>query len=1231
MNTLGEQKASRYIFLNLEPGEYSNFAEGKTDNTHFQEFGAVEMSRLIVEGLEELNTRDDMTALLEHTKHRYPLIVEQEGANDSIITQGNAYPEGTPITLKTIAGNNDTFNAWYSVGQNVSDTNIYQITMPASRHTLVAAFNGVVPVVNLDAATVFIIGDSTVANYTSSYYPQTGWGQVLQPFFDDAKITIDNRAIGGTSSKSFYNQHWDAVKSSITTGDFVFIQFGINDRASDDADRYAPTGGVFEGFMTNFVEETIALGATPVLVSSVRRNQWDNGVPYDAYHEHPVVTRELAADLGVALIDLDAKNKALLESVGEDYANKFYYMGFDANEYPIYINGKSGIDANGKAKEDTVHFQEAGAVEIARLVREGISELSTNQALAPLVLALKPLYPVTVTSPTAGAGMFTEAFTYPENTPLTLKALPSAGNVFTQWLDNNNAELSTSSIYQLLSEDVAAEYTAVFNNSEGLGTPTSNMKIELQGTDVQISWDVRNYNDPITNLDLYRMLAVTPTPAPANKQVQRADSPLANSELLLANAPQTGSFVDTTAESGKTYTYFFRVTQGDTVSDAIEANSDIRVPYVNEIPVTNLVGIVDGTAIDLSWDLKYFNPDITYLEIYRNTINDTSGRVRISSGAPLAGSLRDEGLEPGTTYWYMFKMTQDGEFNNTDPEGEILIPIDAVPTEDPNAPTDPEETNLTTLVNGTDILVSWDLQNFYPEITYLELYRNDKNQAAGRTRVVAGATLSGTYLDENLEPGKTYWYMFKLTKAGVTSSTDPEAETLIPIDALPAPKTNLTAVVNGTDIDLTWDLQNFDPAITSLEVYRNDINDTSGRTRVVKGAALQGSFTDKGLDLDSDGNVVGTGLVPGTTYWYMFKITQSTGTTNTIPDAEVTVPLDATPSGPITNLVATANGLGVDLSWDLQNFDPEVTYLEIYRNDKNDTSGRTRVVKGAANTGTFRDEGFDVDGSGNVVDTGLQAGKTYWYMFKITQSTGTTSPDPEASVTLDANPSVPPAEPTTNLEATANGLTVDLSWDLQNFDPDVTSLEVYRNDKNDTSGRVRIIKGAPLSGSFNDKGLEDETTAGAGNAGTGLVAGKTYWYMFKITQSTGTTSPAPEASVTLDADPSVPPAQPATNLVATANGLGVDLSWDLQNFDPEVTYLEIYRNDKNDTSGRTRVVKGAANTGTFRDEGFDVDGSGNVVDTGLQAGKTYWYMFKITQSTGTTSPDPEAEVTIPAS
>ncbi|MDP5032761.1 GDSL-type esterase/lipase family protein [Paraglaciecola sp.] len=948
VTALGKEQASHYLYLILDPGEYPNYPNGSNDGTHFQETGAVEMARLIVEGLVELKDRVDIAPLMSTLQHRYELSVENVGANNSIITAGNAYPAGTPLTFKTIEGDSDTFDAWYNWGQKVTETSIYQTTMPASKYTVVAAFNGAIPIANFNAATLFIIGDSTVADYTDNYYPQTGWGQVFQTHFDDAKITVDNRALGGTSSKSFYENHWDSVKADISAGDFVFIQFGINDR-STDADRAAPTGGAFEGFLTLFAQETIDAGATPVFISSVRRNQWQAGAPYDAYHEHPIVTGELAETLGLAFIDLDSKNKALLEEVGEDYANQFYYMGFAANEYDNFKNGS----------DDTVHFQQAGAIEIARLVREGVAELSTNQAIAPLIDALQPLYTLTVESPTPEAGVFTKGYAYPIGSPLTVKALAKTDNIFTQWLDENSAQLSDKAIYQFSSDDSDSLLRAVFNNSEGLGMPSTNLVSHLDGTKVVLNWNLQNFDPAISYLELYRN--------------DKEDT--VGRTRIVAGAAHTGTFIDETAVEGTTYWYMFKVTQ-DTVTSNTAPEAQIRVPYVTEVPVTNLVAVVDGTAVELSWDLKYFDPDISYLELYRNDKNDTAGRTRIIAGAALAGNYRDEGLEPGKTYWYMFKMTQDGVTGNTAPEAESLIPNDALPT--PPAPTDPGTpaptspvTNLTAVVDGVDVNLSWDLQNFTPDITYLELYRNDKNDTAGRTRIVAGASLAGTFKDQGLEPGKTYWYMFKMTQDGVTGNTAPEAESLIPI-VVGAPSTNLTATVNGNAIELSWDLQNFTPAITAVEVYRNDKNDTSDRTRILSGAPLMGTFKDETA-------------VAGTTYWYMFKLTQGDSTTNTTPEAETMIPPVITL--PVTNLTTTVSGSDITVSWDLQGANPDITYLELYRNDQNGTSGRTRIIAGPALTGSY-------------VDMGLVSGTTYWYMFKITQAGVTSNTAPEAEITI---------------------------------------------------------------------------------------------------------------------------------------------------------------------------------------------------------------------------------------
>ncbi|GEM_PF-366024 len=762
VNKVGLEQASHYIFLKLDAGEYDNYPDGIDDFTHFQEAGAMEMARIVVEGLEALNADEDIQPLLDAVNVRYTMTVEQEGANGSIITSSSEYPAGTPLTFKTRAGDTDTFDAWYSAGTIVSENNLYQTTMPASKFTLTAAFNGSVPVANFDAATAFLIGDSTMSDYADGYYPQTGWGQVFQSYLDDSKITVDNRALGGRSSKSFYENHWDDVKASINEGDFVFIQFGINDRASQDPSRYAPTGGDFEGFMTSFVDETRELGATPILVTTVRRNQWRDGEPYDAYHEHPVVTRQLAADLSVPLIDLNAKNKALLEAVGEAYANEFYYMGFGANQY-----------GNATAAADTVHFQKQGAVEIARLVSEGISELSSVDAIAPLVDALKPTYSVSVSSPTHEAGTITTAFEYPAGTPLTLKAVANQDDEFTQWLDSNRAEVSTDMIYEFDTTDAEATYEAVFNNSEGLGVLMTNLVTEIDGTEVKLTWRLENLPDDLVSIDVYR------------NDVAEIN---ADRDKIAGGVDASDTFIDDTAEVGKTYWYMFKLhTSGDAINTQPEG--EIRKPFVEEIPVTNLTTkIAYGSLIEVSWDLKYFDPEITYLELLRNDQPQAVGRVRVSAGTPLSGTLVDDDVEPGKTYWYMFKMVQDGVTGGTEVEGEITIPADAVffPPVDgviPGPMVNPEApiiTNMTTsLDENNNVVISWDLQNI-TEGTVIELMRNNKNEAAGRVGVHSTTELTGSFVDDTVPGGESYWYMFKFTKDLKIKGTAPEGEIAVP-------------------------------------------------------------------------------------------------------------------------------------------------------------------------------------------------------------------------------------------------------------------------------------------------------------------------------------------------------------------------------------------------------------------------------------------------------------------
>lgn len=122
--------------------------------------------------------------------------------------------------------------------------------------------------------TIFMIGDSTMADKDiSKGSPERGWGMVLQGFFTE-DIVIDNHARNGRSSISFRNEGlWDEVMKRIKPGDYVFIQFGHNDEKPDKPGsvRHTDPGSTFDETLEKYVVETRAKGGIPVLFNCVER------------------------------------------------------------------------------------------------------------------------------------------------------------------------------------------------------------------------------------------------------------------------------------------------------------------------------------------------------------------------------------------------------------------------------------------------------------------------------------------------------------------------------------------------------------------------------------------------------------------------------------------------------------------------------------------------------------------------------------------------------------------------------------------------------------------------------------------------------------------------------------------------------------------------------------------------------------------------------------------------
>ncbi|MBX2858835.1 MAG: rhamnogalacturonan lyase [Cellvibrionaceae bacterium] len=196
------------------------------------------------------------------------------------------------------------------------------------------------------------------------------------------------------------------------------------------------------------------------------------------------------------------------------------------------------------------------------------------------------------------------------------------------------------------------------------------------------------------------------------------------------------------------------------------------------------------------------------------------------------------------------------------------------------------------------IKITWDFENFpYDSFHSIELYRNTENKIDGRSRINPSVGPAGEFIDFTAnDEGQNYWYMFKIFMntgefdgdAPIRQRYDSDPEGQIIYSSTVPPKTNLQAtLVNTSDaeenqvvgIKLSWDLQDFPEAIAGIELYRNDINQLGGRSRINRSVPETGEFIDTLETAEAEN---------GKQYWYMFKVTLDDGQVyNTNPEAAI--------------------------------------------------------------------------------------------------------------------------------------------------------------------------------------------------------------------------------------------------------------------------------------------------------------------------------------------------------
>ncbi len=229
---------------------------------------------------------------------------------------------------------------------------------------------------------LFLIGNSTMRNGTrgDGSNGQWGWGYYENKYFDENQITVENQALGGMSTRTFYTDLWPAVRDALKPGDWVVVSIGHNDNGEffDQKRARAVIPGVdpdtmyvsfnqrtqrqdtvysYGTYLRRYIHDIRQKGANPILMSLT---------PRDAYDAKGKTIRKpqtewaayVAAIEGVPFVDLNERSGQKLDSYSP-WKKHYHFYG------------------------DKIHTSKFGAEMNARSAAEGLWE-SQNPQLKPL-------------------------------------------------------------------------------------------------------------------------------------------------------------------------------------------------------------------------------------------------------------------------------------------------------------------------------------------------------------------------------------------------------------------------------------------------------------------------------------------------------------------------------------------------------------------------------------------------------------------------------------------------------------------------------------------------------------------------------------------------------------------------------------------------------------------------------------------------------------------------------
>jgi len=215
---------------------------------------------------------------------------------------------------------------------------------------------------------LFLIGNSTMRNGTkgNGSNGQWGWGYFANKYFDESKITVENQALGGMSTRTFYTDLWPAVRQALKPGDWVIVSIGHNDNGEffDQRRARAVIPGVdpdtcyigfnqrtqqqdtvysYGTYLRKYISDIRAKGANAILMSLT---------PRDAFDDKGMIVRKpqtewaayVAADEGVPFIDLNEISGSKLDSYSR-WKQQYHFLGdkIHTSKFGAELNAESAM------------------------------------------------------------------------------------------------------------------------------------------------------------------------------------------------------------------------------------------------------------------------------------------------------------------------------------------------------------------------------------------------------------------------------------------------------------------------------------------------------------------------------------------------------------------------------------------------------------------------------------------------------------------------------------------------------------------------------------------------------------------------------------------------------------------------------------------------------------------------------------------------------------------------